>query len=1415
MSDPYDILGVPRDASEAEVKKAYRKLALQHHPDKCNGSAEEKARATAKFTEIGNAYERIMNPEEYENEYGGDYDSDEYYDDEDDFFDDVEFVFSRGGRGGGMHDPFFVFSRVFGKNADLDELFGRYFAEKRQQQQYEFEFRPPPRSVFTGSHEDAMRMLPYVKYLRYTDELLENLLEEWRALSDIASFAQSDIEVDKLQHHIAAESSAEFIKEYLDKHPDRAEDEAKKNARFRIEWQNKFDEVVKATTKAIKKHYRQESIKIHPDRHGNEFLDEFQALTDARDCFLDDKLRKKYLEEMMEVILKVGTHLLISSHRAWVAKHRPDIVSDYGVDGEPKGPAYLQGGITADKPGSIGVNIVDHKARKIEMSLPILKPHHEFYSYCESLTVVGIATYLDEEIQLVKLSRDKILDLRGENSTPLYTSRIQLSLTLPVHSTWTVRWFATLSIAGKMVDTPFSYGSEIDIPSTKELQLRRQREELPKSVERAFQKASEINLFINKLGSNGRLSSNSGQDVEARYQTMHSMAVKGRALIRTIERVVEATSALTNSARAVDQLKEALNSLDGQMDEIKKQREHQSKQGAKKNFKRQVAGILESGNAPSWIESITEDELKKCGGDSNRLFQLFVEGKGVFMLELDPEMLENAANRTDLFSTKQCDTILRRKAEIDAIAAKEEERIEEEKQRSLAEAEEKRKRELEAKQSLIGSNVIFRGLTTREDLNGTLGIVIALASDEERYVIHSYHINKEVSVKLDSFDRYYGYHNYSEPKNAPKSKSKPSQSQPPSSTTSATTATTSSNNRGKNEALKDKENVDQSAKASAARSEDISKAKKKTEKKKKKSKAAASSATETAATEPSPTVEAQNVPQRQKQSENGDQNTAQKKSNKSSQSKASAAKMNPQPQSSKQSKQQRQRQQPKHNAAVTKTNDGTESSPSSPTIVQQQQQQQQRLDEREATVLTRERRAKEREKQVKEREVTQQEQQRRLDERENIMTSREEEVAKRQHALNQNMQRLSDREGAVLLREKKAKEREFAIHREQEQLEERRKQIQQQEMKLQQQQREYEAMVMNINAMRAQQHIHHNEQQLQQRHMTPPPPWTCIYCTYHHIDGNDPMLTVCKLCQNPRDCSSQGSTSQIPPDLSFLQEQQSVSDTTTHTNTNSHDVATVNTTTNGVRNGSAKVEKKGGANGNTKRKIKCLHGVACRKWKKGTCKFYHEEAVVEDTTTISCPPVAISEQDGTCNVDSNAKRSEKEEAVAVPPPVKQPRRCKDGAKCRKLVKGTCKFYHTVEELELVNISNGTAAPKQKPQSSGTKSSQPLEPVAVSTSSSKSTIRNKLCRDGPSCRNLLKGTCKFFHPVEDAEGAAVGSSSSSYAPQSQMEREKPQSLLSNTDKKPIGIRRCRDGSSCRKLRNGSCKFFHPRSDLNDE
>ena len=59
--DPYAILGLTSDASDREVKRAYRKLISQHHPDKLGDVPEElKRRAEERAREINTAYEKIQ-----------------------------------------------------------------------------------------------------------------------------------------------------------------------------------------------------------------------------------------------------------------------------------------------------------------------------------------------------------------------------------------------------------------------------------------------------------------------------------------------------------------------------------------------------------------------------------------------------------------------------------------------------------------------------------------------------------------------------------------------------------------------------------------------------------------------------------------------------------------------------------------------------------------------------------------------------------------------------------------------------------------------------------------------------------------------------------------------------------------------------------------------------------------------------------------------------------------------------------------------------------------------------------------------------------------------------------------------------------------------------------------------------------
>ncbi len=68
MTDPYEVLGIPRNASDEEIKKAYRSLSRKYHPD-ANVNNPNAAQAEERFKQVQAAYDQIM--KEKEQGYGG------------------------------------------------------------------------------------------------------------------------------------------------------------------------------------------------------------------------------------------------------------------------------------------------------------------------------------------------------------------------------------------------------------------------------------------------------------------------------------------------------------------------------------------------------------------------------------------------------------------------------------------------------------------------------------------------------------------------------------------------------------------------------------------------------------------------------------------------------------------------------------------------------------------------------------------------------------------------------------------------------------------------------------------------------------------------------------------------------------------------------------------------------------------------------------------------------------------------------------------------------------------------------------------------------------------------------------------------------------------------------------------------
>lgn len=81
MTDPYEILGLPKNSSLDEVKSAYRKLAKQYHPDVNKDPVAEE-----KFKQITQAYENIINPQPQQQNVGNPFGDNPFGNDPFDFF---------------------------------------------------------------------------------------------------------------------------------------------------------------------------------------------------------------------------------------------------------------------------------------------------------------------------------------------------------------------------------------------------------------------------------------------------------------------------------------------------------------------------------------------------------------------------------------------------------------------------------------------------------------------------------------------------------------------------------------------------------------------------------------------------------------------------------------------------------------------------------------------------------------------------------------------------------------------------------------------------------------------------------------------------------------------------------------------------------------------------------------------------------------------------------------------------------------------------------------------------------------------------------------------------------------------------------------------------------------------------------
>ena len=165
IDDPYKVLGVGRDATDDEIKQAYRRLAKKYHPDLNPGDQT----AAQKMQEVNAAYEQIKNPEKFQQQQ--------------------QQSSGYGGYGGYGYDPFGGYQRTYQQQQPTGDQY--------QQAAYRY--------IRYGSYREALNVL----------QSCQNRDARWYYLSALANDGLGN-QVTALEHIRRAVSMDPDNEEYLD-----------------------------------------------------------------------------------------------------------------------------------------------------------------------------------------------------------------------------------------------------------------------------------------------------------------------------------------------------------------------------------------------------------------------------------------------------------------------------------------------------------------------------------------------------------------------------------------------------------------------------------------------------------------------------------------------------------------------------------------------------------------------------------------------------------------------------------------------------------------------------------------------------------------------------------------------------------------------------------------------------------------------------------------------------------------------------------------------------------------------------------------------------------------------------------------------------------------------------------------------
>eukprot|EP00577_Skeletonema_sp_RCC1716_P004235 CAMPEP_0113406952 /NCGR_PEP_ID=MMETSP0013_2-20120614/19790_1 /TAXON_ID=2843 ORGANISM="Skeletonema costatum, Strain 1716" /NCGR_SAMPLE_ID=MMETSP0013_2 /ASSEMBLY_ACC=CAM_ASM_000158 /LENGTH=1333 /DNA_ID=CAMNT_0000292841 /DNA_START=71 /DNA_END=4069 /DNA_ORIENTATION=- /assembly_acc=CAM_ASM_000158 len=536
------------------------------------------------------------------------------------------------------------------------------------------------------------------------------------------------------------------------------------------------------TTELVRKHYRKKSIRLHPDRNGEENRPIFEEFTDARDVFSDVHLRQVYVTQMLEVFSKIGPDHIEIAHEAWNKKHRPDVAEQaFTKQRNAKGkgkdaPLQLEGVLDLSQTPR-GVMVTNYRRNNsdiVKIAVYALQPKYEFYSKIKSIRVEMKSTTNEKRSFLLK-RRDIIARIQLDcHRQAMLEPLVTVAETSLNPGLWEIVAYIQLDPMGTDIMNPNNASGESVAMKPSALMMfdvvDRVHEKLVNHFEtaegRCKQVYAELSSVVHKLRSNSSAQNNSLSVLE-RYGTYHNVLVRARQKYKNLEMMMEQSGLKSDIySRLGDLLHESrqlFSEMQNSVNAIARKKENKCDA---KRFKAYVATVLESNDPSTWMKNVSKAELCRNGGSPdpiNRLYQLFIEGKGKYTLLFDSEMYKVAALREDLFSTKQCKELATRGEEVclrekeeeeEAIAAEERKKKEEEAQAKML-----KDIEMRHKWGMVGQNVTIKGLTSArgEAMNNKLARVHNYMIEKDRFEVELLRTKEKALLKVDNMVVYYGY----------------------------------------------------------------------------------------------------------------------------------------------------------------------------------------------------------------------------------------------------------------------------------------------------------------------------------------------------------------------------------------------------------------------------------------------------------------------------------------------------------------------------------------------------------------------------------------------------------------------------------------------------------------------------------